>query len=1244
MANLYDKPIPIDISIDSYALPTDLIDKSLTKQQDNFNTVLKTYDDNLNQILSITGRPGNKSDEDMVRGLYDEAKPKALDVMARAEGSYSNLTSRNLQEEFEKILIPKRELITGLTRAKEVYGERKALENAEAQGKAVLLRFNDDVLTKPIANEDGTINNFEAGAESKLDWYGGIGKLFKDMTTNKFIKETLGNVEDEQLGIATIKKWMFEMETFGHITDAQGNVDNRFTNVLKNIIEGQIDSFITNTNEGIQMNKWFKHQYAKRYKEANPNATLEEIDQYATEQAREEVKDHIKSYGEKFKGQSIKEAESTQVVRLPKETDGNSTNPGEEAGDGIQVNFADVVDRGFVGADISGMDIEKEYDRTNEDYVRFAYQVTDDPSQMVSLKQIQEFGSQIGPYDSQQKLTTLEGHQFEKRNSNTRGILQKIGDAETGGDPAKLNKHPTVFELNGKNNIIAYKDYLERNGKKHTQEYRDLEKLLNEKTNPSLQNKFFTSLVIFEENELGQLEPVINPFFKELAGKDPKVQERITRSETWLAKPAVNEQILRYTIPYTKMKDLRRSLWETMDSAAKKAGFSSVNSMNAELRNKNNNIGKVYSESNDVYYDALLDIIMKRQAYADRDTPITTSALRSLFMSSKQDIITSIGAQPGNKDNLNMFRSLDPALSQKIGYALMRDIDNVIKNPDVNHYILGKKATIDDVKRKYKDIIEQTIKKPIDQVFSTPVLRAELEKLYVDIYRMYSLTDPDDEKSKFNTLESINFAKSQKEKYLQSRVKDSRFLTYFDELEQKGNDFYIEGYTHVLSDQGNIKHKEILGSLETLVQMASSHFKVLPDKSGNDLRTAYTFREVIESTLEPKLQGKEKEDAYNAAMASLKLIGLTYDLNDGIVLDYTIKGIKFEIRPRSEQIPAYLALNRNADSGDLDLFKQITQTLKENNNTMGYLGDPKFKSKQTQFFMHQQDSPQGKKGEFYIYEDGRKRTFKSAKELMNWHNTNKRENYIAFQKAGTLLAMPEAEFKQAYPNTNREEVVKYYNELFQQDIEATGLSQIAHKTGYQVEDLTVVPITENKSKITLKPPIDDNKVIDDKYVTVVDGKRQLKYETVMTGSGLSNKYPDDPVLTIGPLKEALIDLGSIMSNAGSPPLVISNSLRDIQEMEKLYANDPNFSKGANSAHLEGMAVDIRVSDVAGQNAVKWFKSTAGQKWLKENDLAVLVHKIKGNLDHIHLQYNKKLGKSNILDYVFEDERDGTKIK
>jgi hypothetical protein len=499
-------------------------------------------------------------------------------------------------------------------------------------------------------------------------------------------------------------------------------------------------------------------------------------------------------------------------------------------------------------------------------------------------------------------------------------------------------------------------------------------------------------------------------------------------------------------------------------------------------------------------------------------------------------------------------------------------------------------------------------------------------------------------KTAINVGGVLQQAREAKREYFSKNIRENsnQYLRYFDELESKKDNFYVEGFSHIFGEAGNTEYKHLMGNLKGIVEASPYSFRVMP-KGKEDFKRAFSLQDAIESTIPSNVKDAERQKAYQTAYAGLKVTAITYDLDNGVVIDYMVNGEKFEVRPNAEQITTLLS-TRGASPRNLDKFKQITSTLKENNNTMGYIGEPNRKSRQTQFFVQQKDDATGiKKGQYYIYENGNKKAFASVQELMDWHTKNKEENYRAFEKAGTMLAMNPVEFAQAYPNVDRKELEIYMTKLFADDVKNSQLAIVAARAGHDVDDLEVVKVTDDKDKIVMKRPEDPNKTVDDKHVDVVDGKRLVRYEPLKSTKGMVELTPNDPTVLIGPFRELVEELGAKWADSGNAPFGITNSLRDIQQQEKLYANDPTYTKGTVSPHMEGMAVDIRVKDNAGIALVAWFKGEDGKKWLKDNNLAVLVHKVPGNADHIHLQYNKKLGTSNVLSYLFKDERDGTII-
>jgi hypothetical protein len=80
--------------------------------------------------------------------------------------------------------------------------------------------------------------------------------------------------------------------------------------------------------------------------------------------------------------------------------------------------------------------------------------------------------------------------------------------------------------------------------------------------------------------------------------------------------------------------------------------------------------------------------------------------------------------------------------------------------------------------------------------------------------------------------------------------------------------------------------------------------------------------------------------------------------------------------------------------------------------------------------------------------------------------------------------------------------------------------------------------------------------------------------------------------------------------------VITNARRSLQEHAKLYQSDPSNAP-AYSDHFMGQAIDLRYDD----DFYTFLQSDRGIQWLKDHNLRVLVHTIKGNAKHFHISYN-----------------------
>jgi hypothetical protein len=78
--------------------------------------------------------------------------------------------------------------------------------------------------------------------------------------------------------------------------------------------------------------------------------------------------------------------------------------------------------------------------------------------------------------------------------------------------------------------------------------------------------------------------------------------------------------------------------------------------------------------------------------------------------------------------------------------------------------------------------------------------------------------------------------------------------------------------------------------------------------------------------------------------------------------------------------------------------------------------------------------------------------------------------------------------------------------------------------------------------------------------------------------------------------------------------------------------------------MQGLALDIRTESPDGEALINFLETDTGYKWLKDNNLRALVHKIAGNEWHLDLKYNAdiKTGSNwlNSSDQLYINEKTG----
>jgi hypothetical protein len=1092
-------------------------------------------------------------------------------------------------------LFLKKKKIKNIVWANELWKQRQQLK-AEYKAQGKLLDFNDDLDTKPVINEDGTINKFlDTGIESRGDWLGALNKLFEGIKNNELISKMYGDLPEGSAEEKSVylKSILSKINSNQEILRPDGT--NYSRDMIQAVIDDNVNEFIEADPDGNQMYRWFKKYYMGEERASNPEATEDELELIAETKAKQRIKEAIQDIGNKYRNKIESIEQLLEVKSNPNykaSSTSNANTGGEKPYIPEQISTSKV---SYVpGSEYSSYsEYQNQLEAYDAKYNPNTFNSTDPYRSIKSIDAAQKSLFQIGPDNDLD-----ESLQFKNYSPSKRGGLQML-DAELGltGD-----NNRAVYSIK-KDNVDDYINYLIDSGtfKKNDPQIKAIRQSVND------DGEYKVPTMRLREETDGSTVIEMDPFFEE-------IPEVATNVKSFIDDHA--RIILSRSAHIDNLKSQKRALLERESQAMKAAGFATRAEYEEAVSEDPNLKGRV------------------NEARKTRDVEL----FQYLTLGNNSSFSSRLLLKLDEANALNPLAALYEEANKEGGEEYLRNLSKA----------LGSEGRLD------QKFFETYLKNK----------NVDISKINEgDLMRFASYFGE-------NFVSTLNFAGKELINKLdsdyQKRLGDinPRLKAFYDNIESMENDYYVNGLIINIPKE-TPQQKSFYESLTNIVASTitgpnNKLYRVTPDDA-NTAEKAFTLSEafIAEGIMDPE---DPKNDAVSGirgdATKGFKIRDIRFDTVDGLVLDLEIGPANtYEVRNIDGLDTKLIGMGVSAKK--LQYMDQANKSLKNGDMVSGRIGGQRFD--ETDFFVAQFDDDNTrilgsdntlKKGQYYIYTSENKRIgFDNLNQLINWHINNKDKVFDKFNELGTPLSLSDKEFKIRYPGINKDDykdrLVKEMTEYLEKalppenELNAQGFSQddMIYSQDYSdkpIGDSYLKPISGNYTDLSLQFKEEDITKVGNSYVV----EPVLHTEETLSNLNISSKG-GKKVVTIPSLINALGDLRNLGFDNN---IVITQSIRSYNQHKNLYTHVDPKRKVKYSAHMQGLALDIRTESPDGEALINFLETDTGYKWLKDNNLRALVHKIAGNEWHLDLKYNAdiKTGSNwlNSSDQLYINEKTG----
>jgi hypothetical protein len=1199
--NRFQRPLTVDRKITPFRLPTETIDESLAKQQENYSNVLKAQQDYGAEILALESRPGVEVDSEVIKNVYSDFDTKSLDYLSSLEGNFGSLDMRKLGTIANDTLLPIRETLTAMSANNENW---KIRQDKIAKLGDRALDFDSSIDTQGTIDPiTGKARVFTDGIEERLDWYRGMESLFKGVTDHTLIKEAYDPKRHGDDFNTWATGYYREMSSNTQLTGPDGmTIAGKIDSVVKN----QIDEYIRSTEEGDQQYRWYKKQYYDR--EGNDllasGRSKEDVEDLAHDDAVTRIQAHITDIGDKFK--TRREVEKQLITDVRQKPQPKTTKSSEE-GDDLEIvtNMAMEEDMTATGSKFNTAGaFDAAMSEFSRDYTPSVHDAMD-YSELRSLDAIEQRLIAVGP-----PTNDYWNPQFKDQGERSRGELQVIEETTNGrplatpDDPFKEGTDRTVSYIDARDAgmVDRYRQYIKDNYSKKNADrlLAQFEKGINAGVSPAF------ATIELDEGQDGYVGFKVNGFIEAELEADPdnpyflKMQER---AQEFMSqnRQVLNEKLNVRSTAQNQHRALRErhknylaaARMNQEDFEAKRNLLDSTQSKFTEAKLTTN---LTYLRLAGMEMDVLRDV--SRSKNTDVVSQAITDMMKSFQGKGEDYYQAALESQSGyldhetlsylsglEKKDLITFDLLD--LDQAMRSAARLDNDRIIEiNKQIDEETFELMSDVDPQMANYVKAVSQ----------------GGEEWIYQGLTWMFPAESPEHERLKKNVTKFV-----------------------MNTITTKNNNLFKANYNLDTGDASmtNPMEQKSYTLYEAIKEAALLHNK------GDEIEG---LSEVDNITDLMKLEGVKD----NVSMSSL-----TFDNQDGLVVRVNIFGTAFEVRD-IPTLPNYLVQHGNFPQYLLDKTTQAASTLKQNDFNMGYIGEGN-EARRTTFYVSSAKVDGFDKGHYYIYENGNPKRFENVYKLIDWHMENKENAFKTFTEAGTPLAMSDQEWKEAMPGVSKEVYRARYAELWDEHIAELTMSDLMEATGYTQDELMLSNPYGDGDDVYLKHvskdalSSDDQKIFNDSDYSAGTVSYTIKSETEYTN--IREKYGRD-IIAVGPVMRALDELDSAVDF----PVVVTHSLRSLYKQKHIYdrGTSSGYKKRQPSGHMQGLSVDLRTEGPDGDKLYQWLQTDEGINWLRTNNLRAYIHKLEKGAYHadisLNIDYNRK------KDYVLRDDKTSKIIK
>jgi hypothetical protein len=1209
MANRYDSPIRTDINITPLSIPSEALSQGLVAKQNRYDTIITAGDEIANQITQVQARPGFEDDNNFVKGLYNDFVTKRDDFVSGLEGNFSTTKARDVKELAQNVLLPNKSALEAIQWSKTLWDKRQE-ERAKYKAEGRALDFNNDLDTKPVINPDGTINVFkDTGIEKRGEWLDGLNGLFDKIQNNEYISKIYDDSNTSDDRFTYVKHLLKKINSNQEIIRNDGTLYS--PDIIQSVIDNQVDEFIDADPDGNQMYRWFKLKYKEDLKASDPDLTEDELEARSHDKAVKRIKQAISDVGDKYRNRIESEEDLVQVMNNPNPVSGRSSGGGTGDEDlSLPVQLGTTTASYIPGSEYGDYSIYRsEYKKFDSPYDPNTFDHTQPYTQIQSIDAARKSLFEIGP-----EVDGATG-QFKNLSPQRRGGLQMMDSSIGRVD----DRNRATYKIK-KNEVDEYISYLIDNGI-----FKKGDKRLNEiRQTVEKHGSYTIPTMRLTENKDGSTSIELDPYFSNT--EDPAKLEVSNGVSQFTSEHS--DLLVTRTAHLDHLKQRKRVLLERELQAMRSAGIAT----REEYEKLTSSDPNLKVRMNKAKFNRSIGVL--KQVTVSHSGGFSESFLSNLY---KQDpnivyALSDLYEEANNYQSETGEKGLNYLEQRSRDFGL----DGNLNEEFFRKYLISEGISSDSLTNndllKLGSWLGDNFKHTL--YFGNKDLTQNLDKQY---QKDLGKTNP-------------------------------RLKSFYENIESMENDYYVNGLVITIPKETTREkayYKALEDSIYSVITGANNKlYKKLPDGI-NDTERSYNLTEAyIENGIiasDPDKDNAQQSKIRTNYREGWELVNFRFDPADGVVADIKISGTTYEVRGIESIHPKLVDMGLSDTK--LYYMNQAQKSLKNNDMVSGQIGGQHFDK--TDFFIAQFDdenvSLQGssstlKKGQYYIYEgNGNRLGFENVNHLINWHISNKDQVYDRFVSEATPLALPEKEFSIRYPGIDREEykqrlvddmrsymskALPSYEELAANGYDHDDLYW-EQSYGYKEEgDAYLKPYSSTRDNLLENFSKED--------IRIDETGRGFVQPLIYSPEELSKhniaSKNDQNVVVIPSLMKGLQNL---KSSGFDKPITITHSIRSFNKHKELYTPTDPDDRLKYSPHMHGMAVDIRSIDTNGKEFIDFLQTNQGIKWLKDNKLRALVHKVTGGEYHIDLRYNVpvKAGSNNLKPspYLFYNEIDGKRI-